>query len=173
MPKSLHLILLFLMSSLSYAQGTYPTLTEIVTDKAQIFTPSELEELRTKLYQFESETSNQLVILTIDALGNETIEGYAFEVFNQNKLGQEGKDNGILILFSKLDREVRIEVGYGLISLVDEKQGGNLLNRISSVRKSLAIELGIVIPPIRIRDYVELEPNSYLLWIVRLFPSQI
>ncbi len=54
-----------------------------------------------------------------------------------------------------------IEVGYGLISLVDEKQGGNLLNRISSVRKSLAIELGIVIPPIRIRDYVELEPNSY------------
>ncbi len=54
-----------------------------------------------------------------------------------------------------------IEVGYGLISLVDEKQGGNLLNRISSVRKTLALELGIVIPPIRIRDYVELEPNSY------------
>ena len=52
-------------------------------------------------------------------------------------------------------------MGYGLISLVDDKQGGNLLNRISSVRKSLAIELGIVIPPIRIRDYVELEPNSY------------
>ena len=54
-----------------------------------------------------------------------------------------------------------IEVGYGLISLVDDQQGGNLLNRISSVRKSLAMELGIVIPPIRIRDYVELEPNSY------------
>ena len=54
-----------------------------------------------------------------------------------------------------------IEVGYGLISLVDDQQGGNLLNRISSVRKSLALELGIVIPPIRIRDYVELEPNSY------------
>ena len=54
-----------------------------------------------------------------------------------------------------------IEVGYGLISLVDDQQGGNLLNRISSVRKSLAMELGIVVPPIRIRDYVELEPNSY------------
>lgn len=54
-----------------------------------------------------------------------------------------------------------IEVGYGLISLVDENQGGNLLNRISSVRKTLALELGVVIPPIRIRDYVELEPNSY------------
>ncbi|WP_421808626.1 TPM domain-containing protein [Flagellimonas sp.] len=127
MPKSLHLILLFLMSSLSYAQGTYPTLTEIVTDKAQIFTPSELEELRTKLYQFESETSNQLVILTIDALGNETIEGYAFEVFNKNKLGQEGKDNGILILFSELDREVRIEVGYGLESYITDAVASRII----------------------------------------------
>ena len=35
-------------------------------------------------------------------------------MFNQNKIGQEGKDNGLLILFSELDREVRIEVGYGL-----------------------------------------------------------
>ncbi len=96
------------------AQEEHPTLTEIVTDNAHIFTQPQLEGLRTKLYQFESETTNQLVILTIDELRGETIEQYALEVFNQNKLGQEGKDNGILILFSKLDREVRIEVGYGL-----------------------------------------------------------
>jgi len=105
---------LFLVFSLCVAQEGYPKLTEIVTDNARIFTQPQLEELRTKLYQFESETTNQLVILTIDELGNATIEQYALEVFNQNKLGQEGKDNGILILFSELDREVRIEVGYGL-----------------------------------------------------------
>jgi uncharacterized protein len=105
---------LLLICSWCMAQQEYPKLTEIVTDKAQIFTQPQLEELRTKLYQFESETTNQLVILTIDELGNQTIEEYALEVFNQNGLGQEGKDNGILILFSKLDREVRIEVGYGL-----------------------------------------------------------
>ncbi|MBA4744953.1 MAG: TPM domain-containing protein [Muricauda sp.] len=106
--------LLFLIFSMCFAQKEYPELTEIVTDNARIFTQPQLEALRTKLYQFESETTNQLVVLTIDELGNETIEQYALEVFNQNKLGQEGKDNGILILFSKLDREVRIEVGYGL-----------------------------------------------------------
>lgn len=105
---------LLLIGSWCMAQQEYPKLTEFVTDKAQIFTQPQLEGLRTKLYQFESETTNQLVILTIDELGNETIEQYALEVFNQNGLGQEGKDNGILILFSKLDREVRIEVGYGL-----------------------------------------------------------
>jgi len=105
---------LFLVFSLCVAQKEYPKLTEIVTDNATIFTRPQLEGLRSKLYQFESETSNQLVVLTINELGNETIEQYALEVFNQNQLGQEGKDNGILILFSKLDREVRIEVGYGL-----------------------------------------------------------
>ena len=114
MLKAIWFGFLFLVFSLCVAQEEYPKLTEIVTDNANIFTEPQLETLRTKLYQFESETTNQLVILTIEELGNETIEQYALEVFNQNKLGQEGKDNGILILFSELDREVRIEVGYGL-----------------------------------------------------------
>ena len=105
---------LFLMFSLCFAQGGHPNLTDIVTDNANIFTEEQLTTLRGKLYQFESETTNQVVVLTINELGNETIEHYALEVFNQNKLGQEDADNGILILFSKLDREVRIEVGYGL-----------------------------------------------------------
>ena len=105
---------LFLVFSWCAAQEEYPKLTEIVTDNAHIFTQPQLEGLRNKLYQFESETTNQVVILTINELGNETIEQYANGAFNQNKLGQDEKDNGILILFSKMDREVRIEVGYGL-----------------------------------------------------------
>jgi uncharacterized protein len=87
---------------------------EIVTDSAGIFTTNEVSELKEKLTAFEAETTNQLVVVTIDQLGFETIEGYANRLFNQNGLGQEGKDNGLLILFSKQDREVRIEVGYGL-----------------------------------------------------------
>ena len=105
---------LFLIFSMCTAQQEYSRLTEIVTDDAQIFTQVQLDGLRDKLYRFESETSNQLVVLTIDDLGGETIEQYALDVFNENRLGQDGRDNGILILFSKLDREVRIEVGYGL-----------------------------------------------------------
>ena len=52
---------LFLVFSLCVAQEGYPKLTEIVTDNARIFTQPQLEELRTKLYQFESETTNQLM----------------------------------------------------------------------------------------------------------------
>lgn len=54
-----------------------------------------------------------------------------------------------------------LEIGYGLIPLVDAKQGGDMLNRISTIRKQLAGELGIIVPPIRIRDNVQLRPNEY------------
>lgn len=60
---------------------------------------------------------------------------------------------------------IEIEIGYGLISLVDEKQGGNLFQKISSTRKFMALEYGILIPPVRVRDNLQLEPNEYLIKI--------
>jgi len=58
-----------------------------------------------------------------------------------------------------------LEVGYGLISLVDTKKGGNILERIKSIRRQLAMELGILVPPIRIRDNLQLRPNQYSIMI--------
>ena len=54
-----------------------------------------------------------------------------------------------------------IEIGYGLLALADAKKGGELLARVTGVRKSLAREKGIVVPPISVRDNLELEPNDY------------
>ena len=59
-----------------------------------------------------------------------------------------------------LDR-MELEIGYGLIKMVDAKQGGDLLKRISMIRKQIALELGIIVPSIRIRDNVRLSPNEY------------
>ncbi|MFQ5591476.1 MAG: flagellar biosynthesis protein FlhA, partial [Phycisphaerae bacterium] len=56
---------------------------------------------------------------------------------------------------------MELDVGYGLIVLVDRKQGGDLLDRITNLRRQIAQELGIVVPPIRIRDDVQLEPNQF------------
>ncbi len=60
---------------------------------------------------------------------------------------------------------IEIEIGYGLISLVDEKEGGNLFNKIASTRKFVALEYGILIPPVRVRDNLQLEPNEYIIKI--------
>ncbi len=54
-----------------------------------------------------------------------------------------------------------LEVGYGLIRLVDRKQGGDLLDRITNMRRQIAGEMGIIVPPIRIRDDIQLPPNNY------------
>ena len=56
---------------------------------------------------------------------------------------------------------MELEVGYGLIRLVDRKQGGDLLDRVTNMRRQLAQKLGIIVPPIRIRDNVDLQPNQF------------
>ncbi|MCS7082130.1 MAG: flagellar biosynthesis protein FlhA [Bacteroidetes bacterium] len=58
---------------------------------------------------------------------------------------------------------LELEIGYNLIPLVDPNQKGDLLGRITTLRKQLAMELGIVIPPIRIRDNMQLEGNHYMI----------
>lgn len=60
---------------------------------------------------------------------------------------------------------IEFEFGYALIPLVDASQGGDLLDRIVMIRKQLALDLGIVIPVVRIRDNIQLEPNEYRLKI--------
>lgn len=60
---------------------------------------------------------------------------------------------------------IEFEFGYGLIPLADVQQGGDLLDRVVMIRRQLAIELGIVIPVVRIRDNIQLEPNVYRIKI--------
>ena len=58
---------------------------------------------------------------------------------------------------------LELEVGYGLISIVDASQNGDLLERITNIRKQFAMDLGIILPPLRIRDNLELKPGDYQL----------
>lgn len=60
---------------------------------------------------------------------------------------------------------MEVEIGYGLIPLADETTGGDLLQRIASVRRQCAIEMGIVVQPIRIRDNLQLKTNEYVIKI--------
>ncbi len=102
--------------------------------------------------------------------------GYLTRQSNQNRLAAEkaeAKEREASTLKPVSERTedllkidtIGLEIGYGLIPLVDVNQGGDLLNRIASVRKQLATELGVVVPPIRIRDNVQLRPNEYQIKI--------
>lgn len=67
---------------------------------------------------------------------------------------------------------LEVEIGYGLIPMVDTNQGGDLLERISVIRRQLAVEMGIIIPAIRIRDNVQLQPGEYAIKIKGLLAAR-
>ncbi|HBS59575.1 MAG TPA: EscV/YscV/HrcV family type III secretion system export apparatus protein, partial [Firmicutes bacterium] len=58
---------------------------------------------------------------------------------------------------------MELEIGYSLIPLVDVNQGGDLLDRIVMIRRQCALELGLIVPTIRIRDNIQLKPNYYTI----------
>lgn len=83
-----------------------------VNDFAGVLTNA--SKLEQQIAQFEQETSGEISIVTIQSLQDETIEEYAVRLFEKWQIGKADKDNGILILIAPNEREVRIEVGYGL-----------------------------------------------------------
>ncbi|MBI2266992.1 MAG: flagellar biosynthesis protein FlhA [Armatimonadetes bacterium] len=78
---------------------------------------------------------------------------------------EKGPENVVPLL--DLD-PMELEIGYGLIPLVDTDQGGDLLERITMVRRNCATELGLVVPPIRVRDNMQLRPSQYAIKIYGL-----
>ena len=60
---------------------------------------------------------------------------------------------------------IELEFGYGIIPLADVNQGGNLLDRVVMIRRQVALELGTVVPIIRLRDNIQLNPNQYVIKI--------
>ena len=60
---------------------------------------------------------------------------------------------------------IELEFGYGIIPLADVNQGGDLLDRVVMIRRQIALELGTVVPIIRLRDNIQLNPNQYIIKI--------
>ena len=91
-----------------------PPLASRVTDLTQTLSAAETAALETKLADWETRTSNQLVVLIVPTTQPEPIEAYSIRVAEKWKVGRKGRDNGVLFLIAKNDRKMRIEVGYGL-----------------------------------------------------------
>jgi uncharacterized protein len=107
-----------------------PYLTGRVNDNALILSDNARKSLGETLKEHENLTTNQIVILTIPSLEGESIEDYANKVFNEWKIGQKDKDNGILIVVVPDERQMRIEVGYGLESILPDVMAGRIIRNI-------------------------------------------
>ncbi len=127
------LFLLFFTGSLLQA-ADIPYLTGRVTDNAEILSETTRQSLTAILKEHEGRTGNQIAVLTIPTIGGESIEEYAVKVFEAWKLGQQGKDNGILIVVVPNDRRMRIEVGYGLEATLTDALAGRIIQIVMTPR---------------------------------------
>ena len=121
-----------------------PFLTGRVTDNAQILSGETRKAVTANLKAHEEKTTNQIAVLTVPTLEGVSIEEYAVTVFNTWKLGQKGKDNGVLLIVAPKDRKLRIEVGYGLEGTMTDGIAGSIIrNAITPFFKNNDYDRGI------------------------------
>lgn len=111
-----------------------PYLTGRVNDNAQILSEETKTLLSETLKSHEEKTTNQVVVLTLPTLDGESVDDFANRVFEDWQLGQKDKNNGILILVVPTDRKMRIEVGYGLESIMTDFLAGRIIRDIMTPR---------------------------------------
>ena len=96
----------------AYAQ-TFPKLTGRVVDQAGLLTPAQVVDLRSKSEALEQRTGRQFVVATVKSLEGRTIEDYGYRLGREWGIGNEQKDDGVILLVAPNERKVRIETGYG------------------------------------------------------------
>ena len=120
------ILLLFFISTASAAD--IPLLEGYVTDQAGLISAGVKVKLENYLKDFEKSDSTQIFILTVPSLEGKALEQYSVEVAEAWKIGQAGKDNGVLLFVARDDRQVRIEVGYGLEGMLTDLLAGRIID---------------------------------------------
>jgi uncharacterized protein len=111
-----------------------PRLQGYVNDYAGMISPSVKSRIVEELRAFEQSDSTQIVLLTIPSLEGEDIEEFGIKVAEQWKIGQQQKDNGVLLIVSKQERKVRIEVGRGLEGKLTDLMAGRIIDQVIKPR---------------------------------------
>ncbi len=111
-----------------------PKLTGYVNDYGSMISPQAKATLEQELRAFEQSDSTQIVIVTIPSLQGEVLEEFTIKVAQAWKIGQKGKDNGIIFLVSKEDRKLRIEVGRGLEGKLTDLMSGRIIDLVVKPR---------------------------------------
>lgn len=107
-----------------------PFLGGRVNDAAEMLAPETRMRLEEMLRAYEDSTSTQIVVLTVPSLEGDEIEEFAYRVATTWRLGQRGKDNGVLLLVARDERKVRIEVGTGLEGALTDATCGVIIRRV-------------------------------------------
>jgi uncharacterized protein len=135
MKKGFLFFMLLLCSLPFFAHGLdVPRLQGYVNDYAGMISPPAKLKIEEGLRAFEQSDSTEIVILTVPSLEGENIEEFSIRVAEVWKIGQQQRDNGILLIVSKQERKVRIEVGRGLEGKLTDLMAGRIIDQVIKPR---------------------------------------
>lgn len=119
-------LVILVITAGGYAKTDLPMPRHYVEDYANVINDSEEHSLNGILQELEQKTGAQYIVLTVLTTEGLPIEQFAIELAEKWKLGQKGKDNGMLFVLAKNDRKWRFEVGYGLEGFVTDQYCGRI-----------------------------------------------
>jgi uncharacterized protein len=111
-----------------------PPLRGHVNDYARMMSGAASESLEKELRSFEQSDSTQLVVLTVPSLEGEVLEDFSMKVAEAWKIGQKGKDNGIILVVANKEHKIRVEVGRGLEGRLTDLMAGRIIDLVIKPR---------------------------------------
>ena len=155
------IVLLALLLAAPALAQTFPKLTGRVVDQAGLLNPAQTVDLTSKLEALETRTGRQLVVATVNSLEGRSIEDYGYRLGREWGIGQEEKDDGVVLLVAPNEKKVRIETGYGArVFLTDAVSSVIIRESILPRFKEGDMAGGIAAGAERIIEMMELPPEE-------------
>lgn len=128
--RPLVLLFTFLFSVAAFAAPNFPALSGRVVDEAHVLSSGTATALDQMLADYERGTTNQVVIVILPSLQGYSIGDFGYQLGRHWGIGQKGKDNGALLIVAPKERQVRVEVGYGLEPILTDAASSVIINSI-------------------------------------------
>ena len=154
-------MLFALLLAIPAAAQTFPKLTGRVVDQAHLLTPAQIVDISSKSEALEAASGRQFVVATVNSLEGRPIEDYGYRLGRVWGIGQEGKDDGVILLVAPNERKVRIETGYGArVFLTDAVSSVIIRESILPAFKAGDMGAGIVAGSDKIIGMMQLPPEE-------------
>ncbi|KAB0663694.1 TPM domain-containing protein [Oryzomonas japonica] len=128
--RNIFILALLVLLPLPLPALDVPHLNGRVNDYARMLSPETVRQLDQKLAAFERDSSTQIAVLTVPTLQGDDMEQFSIHVAEQWKLGQKGRDNGVLLILAQAERKVRIEVGMGLQGVLPDITASHIIRDV-------------------------------------------
>lgn len=124
----------FLLTGSALAQD-FPRFTNHVVDAAGVVPDEDEQRLNAELADYQKRSTNQIAIAVVESLDDTSIEDYSEDLFDEWGVGEKDKDNGLLLVVAMQERELRIEVGYGLEGELTDLESGRIVDAMAPLMR--------------------------------------